>query len=99
MKNPWLRENFKLNDYFDYRQPVDGTVLFTSLRNGPNGKQVFMVSHMEGGPIADIDPLQLPVPGLDGDGWHVALRTPSIGSDYLGGPITLRDSMGILYVR
>lgn len=99
LENTWLRNNFKPNDYFDYRQPVDGTVLFISLRNGPDGKQVYLVSHMEGGPVAEIDPLQLPVPGLDGDGWKVALRTPSIGSDYLGGPITLRDSMGILYVR
>lgn len=96
---PWLRNNYGPGDHFDYRQPVNGTVLFTSLRNGPNGEQVFMVAHMEGGPAIDIDPLGLDVPGLDGDTWNVALRTPPIGSDYIGGPITLTDSMGILYTR
>jgi hypothetical protein len=26
-------------------------------------------------------------------------RTPSIGSDYLGGPLTLHDSMGLVFTR
>lgn len=95
----WLREAFKDGDYFDYRQPVDGTVLFLSHRHGPDGAEVFMIAHMEGGPAEDIDPLALPIPGLAGDGWQVALRTPTIGADYTGGPLTLRDSMGVLFVR
>jgi hypothetical protein len=27
----------------------------------------------------------------------VALRTPPIGGDYLGGPISLGDSMGVVF--
>jgi hypothetical protein len=54
---------------------------------------------MEGKPLGDIDPLTLPVPGIDGSGWRLALRTPSIGSDYIGGPITLKDSMALVYER
>jgi hypothetical protein len=58
-----------------------------------------MLAHMEGKPTDDVDPLTLPVPGIEGSGWRLELRTPTIGSDYLGGPITLRDSMALVYVR
>jgi hypothetical protein len=98
-ERPWLRDNLGPHDHFDYRQPVEGTVLFASLRNGPFGEQVFMLSHMEGGPVEDLDPLSLEIEGLQGDGWQVALRTPPIGGDYLGGPLSLHDSMGVLFTR
>jgi hypothetical protein len=96
---PWLRRNLGPRDVFGYRQPVNGVVLFTSLRHGPDGEQVFMIAHMEGGPVDDLDPLTLPIEGLHGGGWQVALRTPPIGTDYLGGPLTLHDGMGVLYTR
>ncbi len=96
---PWLRDNHGPNDVFDYHTPTDGTVAFRCLRHGPDGEQVFMIAHLEGKPLMEIDPLALPITGLEGDGWHVALRTPSIGSDYLGGPLTLHDSMAVLYTR
>jgi hypothetical protein len=96
---PWLRRNLKQDDYFDYVQPIDGRTLFASLRHGPDGEQVFAITHMEGSATEEFDPLSLPVPGLDGDGWRVSLRTPSIGSDYLGGPLSLHDSMGVVFTR
>ncbi|WP_316015713.1 glucosylglycerol hydrolase [Roseobacter sp. HKCCA0434] len=96
---PWLRDNLGDRDRFDYRRPVEGTVLFTSLRYGPDGEQVYMIAHMEGGHTGDFDPLRLPIEGLEGFGWEVALRTPPIGGDFIGGPIDLHDSMGIVYVR
>lgn len=96
---PWLRGNFQAPDHYDYRDPVAGSVLFSALRHGPDGEQVFAVAHLEGGPVTDFDPLSLPIEGLAGDGWHVALRTPPIGGDYIGGPITLSDSMGVVYTR
>lgn len=96
---PWLRGNLGPDDHYKYRAPVDGSVLFTALRQGPDGEQVFAVAHLEGGPVADLDPLSLPIPGLAGGGWNVALRTPPIGGDYLGGPISLSDSMGVLFTR
>jgi hypothetical protein len=96
---PWLRGNYGPKDRFDYLQPIGGRTVFTSLRHGPDGEQVFMVAHMEGKPTDDVDPLTLPVPGIEGSGWRLELRTPTIGSDYLGGPITLRDSMALVYVR
>lgn len=96
---PWMRFNLGPKDHFDYASPVEGTTLFRSLRHGPDGEQVFTIVHMEGQPVYDLDPTKLDVPGLEGDGWQVALRTPPIKSDYLGGLIVLRDSMGIVFTR
>jgi hypothetical protein len=96
---PWLSKNYGPKDRFDYLQPIDGRTVFTSLRHGPDGEQVFTVCHMEGKPTEDLDPLTLPVAGIEGMGWRVALATPSIGPDYAGGPISLKDSMSLVYVR
>jgi hypothetical protein len=96
---PWLRENYRPDDRFDYVQPIDGRTLFTALRHGPSGEQVLMLAHMEGKPTDELDPLSLPIPGIEGGGWHVALRTPSIGPEYEGGSITLKDSMALVFVR
>lgn len=97
--NRWLRNNLGPNDHFDYIQPIDGRTVFTCLRHAPDGKQTFVIAHMEGGDTGDFDPLRLPIPGLDGFGWNLRLRTPSIGSDYIGGPITLHDSMALMFER
>ena len=98
-ERPWLRGNLAAADHFDYLRPIAGRTVFTSLRHGPDGEQVFTITHMEGGETAEFDPLDLPIEGLAGDGWQVALRTPSIGSDYLGGSLTLHDSMGVVFTR
>lgn len=95
----WLRNRFGPDDYFDYRGPTDGTVVFRSLRHGPDGEQVYTIVHMEGQPLPDCDPTTFDVPGIQGGGWNVALRTPPILSDYLGGPLVLRDSMGVVFTR
>ncbi len=96
--NRWLRHNFGPQDHFDYLKPIDGRTVFASLRHAPDGAQVFSLTHMEGGATAEMDPMQLDVPGLGG-GWHLALRTPGIGEDYIGGPLVLRDSMGLVFTR
>ncbi|WP_102110224.1 glucosylglycerol hydrolase [Oceaniglobus roseus] len=96
---PWLREAFGPGDHFDYMQPIAGRTLFRALRNGPDGEQVYALLHMEGKPTDEIDPLALDVPGIEGDGWKLSLKTPGIGEDYTGGPITLHDSMGLIFTR
>ncbi|MCC1492647.1 glucosylglycerol hydrolase [Cognatishimia sp. F0-27] len=96
---PWLRDNYGPKDRFNYLDPIGGRTVFTALRHGPDGEQVFMVAHMEGKPTEEFDPLRLPVPGLEGFGWELALRTPSIGSDYVSGPIVLHDAMALVFVR
>jgi hypothetical protein len=96
---PWLGQNYGPRDRFDYLQPLEGRTVFTALRHGPDGEQVFAVMHMEGKPTGDIEPLSLPVEGIEGTGWRLALRTPSIGPDYTGGPIVMKDSMALVYTR
>lgn len=84
---------------FDYLRPVAGHAVFAALRHAPDGdEQVLFVGNMEGGDI-DLTPTELALPGLTPDGWHLSLRTPNIGSDYLGGPITLNDSSGVVFTR
>jgi hypothetical protein len=96
---PWLMYNFGPADRFDYQRPTDGAVVFHSLRHGPDGEQVFAVAHLEGKPLLDIDPTALPIEGLQGGGWQLALSSPQIGADYVGGPISLHDSMAVLFTR
>jgi hypothetical protein len=96
--NPWLRGDFGPEDHFDYLKPVAGRTIFVALRHAPEGRRVFAITHMEGGETEDFDAMRLPVPGLGGTGWRLVLRTPPIGDDYLGGPLVLRDSMGLVFV-
>jgi hypothetical protein len=96
---PWMRGNLGLKDHFSYKAPTDGMVVFRSYRVGPDGEEVFAVAHLEGKPLEDVDPLEFGVPGTEGPGWELALRSPPIGADWTGGPITLRDGMGLVYTR
>ncbi|MEM6744753.1 MAG: glucosylglycerol hydrolase, partial [Pseudomonadota bacterium] len=96
---PWLRGVFGPRDRFAYSQPVDGTVLFTSLRHGPDGEMVFSVTHMEGAMTEDFDPLQLDPQAASFADWQAALRTPPIGEDYAGGRLRLADGMGVVFTR
>ncbi|MHA7874579.1 glucosylglycerol hydrolase [Roseivivax sp.] len=96
---PWLRENYSGKDHFSYLQPIEGRTVFTALRHGPDGEQVYTVIHMEGKETPDLDPLRLPVPGIEGFGWELALQSPGIGDDYISGPIILKDSMALVFTR
>lgn len=96
---PWLRAALGPGDVFDYQKPTRGSVAFRSLRHGPDGEQIFVIAHLEGKPLTGIDPTMLPVPGLGGGGWKVALRSPPIGADFAGGPLDLHDGMAVLYTR
>jgi hypothetical protein len=98
-ERPWLREAYGERDHFDYLRPIDGRTIFSALRHGPHGEQVFLVAHMEGDATLPFDPLTLPIPGLEGQGWELALRTPSIDAGYRGGPVSLHDSSGLLFTR
>jgi hypothetical protein len=99
LARPWLRRNLGPRDRFDYAAPANGATLFRSLRHGPDGEQVYALIHMEGAPIYETDPFAQDVEGLERGGWRVALRTPPIGEDYQGGPLTLRDGFGVVFTR
>ncbi|MCG8313100.1 MAG: hypothetical protein MI976_07780 [Pseudomonadales bacterium] len=98
-ENPWLVNNYSDSDHFEYLRPTDGKVVFASLRHGPNGQQVFTLVHMEGGPTSEFDPLRLKIPGIEGFGWKLKLKTPVLSDSYIGGPLILEDSTGVVYVR
>ncbi|MEO1205448.1 MAG: glucosylglycerol hydrolase [Pseudomonadota bacterium] len=98
-ERPWLQQNFSKHETFEYRQPVEGTVLFKSHRKGPDGEEVLIIAHMEGEAIEDFDPLDLHASGKDKKGWTVTLATPPLPQEYQGGPVTLSDSMGVLFTR
>jgi hypothetical protein len=97
--NAWLRNNFTEKDHFRYVEPIDGRTLFAAHRTGPEGQEIFALCHMEGGETAEIEPLDLLPDGVSRDGWYLLLRTPGIGSDYAGGTIRLKDSMGLVFTR
>ncbi|SFQ54344.1 Hypothetical glycoside hydrolase 5 [Roseivivax halotolerans] len=96
---PWLRDNYGQKDHFSYLEPLVGRTIFTSLRHGPDGEQVYSVIHMEGKETGDLDPLRLGVPGTEGFGWELALASPGIGKDYISGPLILKDSMALVFTR
>ncbi len=92
---PWLRRNYRDGDWLTYQDPVDGNTLLRSLRTSPDRTEhIYTIVNLEGAAL-DLDPTDHPnLPNVD---WHVALRTPPIGTDYLGGEITLGDSMGVTF--
>jgi hypothetical protein len=96
---PWLRGNLGPADVFDYAEPVAGSVLFRCLRHGPDGEQILLLANMEGQAVGEFDPVHADLAGLDPADWELALATPPIGADYRGGPLTLRDSTGVLFTR
>ena len=99
-ERPWLRANLGPGDSFAYRRPVDGSVVFSTHRHGPNGEEVLTVTQMEGAP-ARLDPFAADSGewnGVTPDGWSPALMTP--GVHYARGePVELHDSTGIVFVR
>ena len=51
------------------------------------------------GATDEIDPLDLLPDSVSRNDWHLTIRGPGIGPDYIGGPLVLRDSMGLVYTR
>ncbi|TRD21561.1 hypothetical protein [Palleronia caenipelagi] len=94
---PCLHDNLGPEDQFDDLQPVADRTISTSDRKGP-GKDVFTITHMEGGESAEFDPLTLPIPGLTGGDWRCIRRTPGIDDD-TGGRVILKDSPGLAFKR
>lgn len=96
-KRPWLMENLRDEDHFDYLHPVDGSVTFYGLRHAPDGKeQILFVANMEGAPRT-LTPAQLPIPNLPQDGWQLLLplhRRASAKDE-----ITLADSEALVFSR
>jgi hypothetical protein len=98
-QRPWLVENMRTKDQFDYWRPLDGAVVFFGLRHAPeNEEQLLFIANMEGA-TQILGPRSLPLPGLSQDGWEPALVTPGLEPAPVGGRLKLADSQGIVYVR
>ncbi len=95
----WLRRNFGESDSFRYLEPIDGRTVFAAHRHGPDGMELFALCHMEGGPTDEIQPLELLPESSRTGPWKLVLRSPNIGEEYTGGPIELKDSMGLVFMK
>ncbi|MDX1656114.1 MAG: glucosylglycerol hydrolase, partial [Candidatus Competibacteraceae bacterium] len=95
---PWLRDNLTEGDTFNYRHPTQGTVLFYGHRTGPDGEQVLFAANMEGAPV-EIVPVELPIEGLDKEGWQPALTAPGLEMGLANEPVTLHDGQGFLLIK
>ncbi|KAB1188273.1 MULTISPECIES: glucosylglycerol hydrolase [Haloferax] len=84
---PWLLADLDEDeDYFSYRHPTDGTVLYYGFRNSPDGdEQLLFAANMEGVPV-DVSPEYLAedaaedanAPDIPTDGWEPALVAPGV---------------------
>ena len=97
-ERPWLIRNLAENDHYG-RAETDETTLFYSLRTAPEGdEQVLFVANMEGAP-AEVTPTELDIPGLEAEGWQLALAAPGVSFAQADQPVTLADSQGITLSR
>ncbi|MFC7203374.1 glucosylglycerol hydrolase [Haloferax namakaokahaiae] len=84
---PWLISDLDEDaDYFTYRHPTDGTVLYYGFRNSPDGsEQLLFAANMEGVPV-QVSPESLAddaagdenAPTIPTDGWEPALVAPGV---------------------
>ncbi|REL24755.1 hypothetical protein DYD21_16450 [Rhodohalobacter sp. SW132] len=98
-KNPWLRYNFRDDDFLTYAEPVHGTVIYYGYRRDPeSGKEIVFVANMEGQP-RQIVPADLIPQVKNPNKWSVACSTPSITRKEISEPIRLSISQGLLFER
>ncbi|EMA01149.1 glucosylglycerol hydrolase [Haloferax denitrificans] len=91
---PWLIADLDAADYFTYRHPTDGTVLYYGFRTAPDGgdatdstggEQLLFAANMEGVPV-EVSPATLAddaagdanAPAVPTDGWEPALVAPGV---------------------
>lgn len=96
-ERPWLTNNLREDEFFNYRHPSDGSVVFYGLRRAPdNSEQVLFVLNMEGAPCT-LTPTDLPISGLPAGGWQLALATPGVTIEQADQPVTLKNSQGVVF--
>ena len=86
---PWLRDDLMDEDYFTYRHPTDGTVLYYGFRESPaHDEQLLFAANMEGVPV-EVSPASLAAdaaddenaPDIPTEGWEPALTAPNVADD------------------
>jgi hypothetical protein len=95
---PWLMNDLQNDEWLTYREPCDGTILFSGWRRAPDGdEEVLFIGTMEGAP-AEVVPVEH-VPVDKRDGWSIALASPGIDIDAPDETISLGNSEAILLTR
>jgi len=98
-QRPWLMENLREGEFFDRRQPANGSAFFFGLRRSPDDSEhILFAANMEGEP-ATFTPSQLPIPNLPRTGWDLVLYAPGIHLEDPHHSMTLHDSQGVVFVR
>ena len=98
--HPWLANNFTGKDVFQIREPSDGAAVFYGLRTSPDQKeQVLFVGNMQGVDVT-LTPSELVIPGLEKEGWRLAIGSPELSPDAEAGqPVTLQNAEAVVFVR
>jgi hypothetical protein len=102
---PWLQGDLDAeDDYFTYRHPTDGTVLYYGFRNAPDGdEQLLFAANMEGVPV-DVSPESLSAdaasdanaPEIPTDGWETTLAAPDVEAST---DVTLANADAVVWRR
>ncbi|MDS0299023.1 hypothetical protein NDI76_09725 [Halogeometricum sp. S1BR25-6] len=100
----WLRDDLRDEDYFTYRHPTEGTVLYYGFRTAPDrAEQLLFAANMEGVPV-DVSPDALAAdaaedanaPEIPTEGWDPALTAPDVDD---AGEVTLANADAIVWRR
>ncbi|WP_380675795.1 glucosylglycerol hydrolase [Salinigranum sp. GCM10025319] len=99
-ERPWLRADvdFEGDEYYGYRHPTEGTVLYYGFRVSPDGdEQLLFAANMEGVPVT-VSPqvLQEEMPDVPTDGWEVALAAPGVSA---GEEVELANAQAVVWRR
>lgn len=98
-ERPWLMNNLRQGEFFNRRQPANGTAFYFGLRRSPDdSEQILFAANMEGEPATFI-PTELPIPDLPQDGWKLVLYAPGVLIESPNHSMTLHDSQGIVFLR
>jgi hypothetical protein len=107
---PWLRADLREDEYFAYRHPTDGTVLYYGYRRAPPGadeaEELLFAGNMEG-VVVDIAPADLVAdareddnaPSIPTEGWDPALVPPNVAVDDAGRSAALDNAQAIVWRR
>jgi len=98
-QRPWLMNNLRVDEGFDYVHPAEGSVLFYGWRYAPNkSEQIAFIANMEGAPRR-IPIMDLPIANIGATGWVVALATPGLDVSNISEIHALEDSQGVVFTR
>ncbi|WP_435186396.1 glucosylglycerol hydrolase [Halobellus sp. EA9] len=106
----WLRADLRDDEYFAYRHPTEGTVLYYGYRRAPPeadvDEELLFAGNMEGVEV-DVSPADLAAdargdanaPPIPSAGWEPALVPPGVDADGAGEPVALDNAEAIVWRR